>query len=208
MDFTYHMLLSKFKLACHELGLTDPSLYRLRHGAVRDRGDQAPGPLGKGQQCAPVREANVVAGHRSKGLTNYGAGSGGAGARIAKAVARMEDGLIPRGLKGKFFIEVFSGTANLSFAIVHAGIRAFVFYVQDGDDGDISRAAVRRHIYRLLRHPQCAGIWFGMACGTFSRARRGGGTGPAALRGETRATGLYGMPGLSEKDAAKVALCQ
>ena len=33
----------------------------------------------------------------------------------------MEEGLIPRGLKGKFFIEVFSGTANLFFAIVHAG---------------------------------------------------------------------------------------
>ena len=32
--FTYHMLLSKFKQACHELGLTDPSLYRLRHGGA------------------------------------------------------------------------------------------------------------------------------------------------------------------------------
>ena len=32
--FTYHMLLSKFKLACHELGLTDPSLYRLRQGGA------------------------------------------------------------------------------------------------------------------------------------------------------------------------------
>ena len=144
--------------------------------------------------------------HQRKGLTDYGVGSGGAGARIAKAAARMEEGLIPRGLKGKFFIDVFSGTANLSFAIVHAGIRAFVIDVQDGDDGDIWRAAARRHIYCLMRHPQCAGIWFGMPCGTFSRVRRGGGTGPAALRGETRATGLYGMPGLSEKDAAKVAL--
>ena len=67
------------------------------------------------------------------------------------------------------FIEVFSGTANLSFVIVHSGIRAFVFDVQDGDDGDILRAEVRRHIYRLLRHPQCAGIWFGMPCRTFSR---------------------------------------
>ena len=35
--FTYHMLLSKFKMDCHELGLTDPSLYRLRHrGASHD----------------------------------------------------------------------------------------------------------------------------------------------------------------------------
>jgi hypothetical protein len=38
----------------------------------------------------------------------------------------MEEGLIPRGLKGKFFIEVFPGTANLSFAIVHAGNSSFL----------------------------------------------------------------------------------
>ena len=35
--FTYHMLLSKFKLACHELGLTDLSIYRLHdRGASHD----------------------------------------------------------------------------------------------------------------------------------------------------------------------------
>ena len=46
---------------------------------------------------------------------------------LPKRLLAWKKALIPRGLKGKFFIEVCSGTANLSLARVDAGIRAFVF---------------------------------------------------------------------------------
>lgn len=111
--------------------------------------------------------------------------------------------MIPRALRGKFFVEVFSGSGRLSLALIGQDIRAVTFDILDGPDGDLLRSCVRRHVYRLLRHKDCIGIWFGYPCGTFSRARRGKAGMPGALRGE-EGRDLYGLPGLNEKDQLKV----
>ena len=110
---------------------------------------------------------------------------------------------MPRALRGKFFVEVFSGTGRLSLALMGHDVRAQAFDIVDGPDSDVLLAAVRRHLFRLIRHPGCLGVWFGFPCGTFSRARRGRAGMPGALRGE-EGSELYGLPGLSEKDQLKV----
>ena len=106
---------------------------------------------------------------------------------------------MPRALRGKFFVEVFSGTGRLSLALIGQDVQAQAFDIIDGPDSDLLRAAVRRRLYRLIRHPDCLGVWYGFPCGTFSRARRGSAGMPGALRGE-EGRDLYGLPGLSEKD--------
>ena len=100
---------------------------------------------------------------------------------------------------------MFSGSGRLSLALVNADIRAVVFDVMEGPEGDLLMPAVRRRLFRLIRHERCLGIWFGFPCGTFSRARRGKAGMPGALRGE-EGRALYGLPNLSEKDALKVKI--
>ena len=44
-------------------------------------------------------------------------------------------------------------------------------------------------------------VWLGTPCNTWSRARRGGGNGPAPIRDSNH---LWGLPNLSEKDQSKI----
>ena len=110
---------------------------------------------------------------------------------------------MPRALQGKFFVEVFSGSGRISLALIGQDVQAQTFDIIDGPDSDLLRAAVRRNLYRLIRHPDCLGVWYGYPCGTFSRARRGSAGMPGALRGE-EGRALYGLPGLNERDRLKV----
>ena len=150
-----------------------------------------------------VRKEDVAAERGGQGITDAGVQGTHCGSSIAAATRRLKTRLVPRALKGKFFIEVFSGSGRLSLALVSQDVRCITFDILDGPQGDLLQADIRRHLYRLIRHRGCLGVWFGFPCGTFSRARRGSAGMPGALRGE-EGKELYGLPGLSEKDQLKV----
>ena len=82
--------------------------------------------MGEGRVGPSLGEEDLVARHRGQGLTDFGAGGGCAGASVAKAAARMEASPIPRCLRWKLLIKVFSGTATLSLAIVQQGVQACI----------------------------------------------------------------------------------
>ncbi len=108
-----------------------------------------------------------------------------------------------RATHGLFFLEIFSGTGRLSKALNRHGISTKSFDSKHGSHEDLLRIEVLHHIRKLIRSGRCLGVWFGLPCGTFSRARRFGGKGPGPLRGDTPAT-LWGLPGLQGKDLARV----
>ena len=85
---------------------------------------------------------------------------------------------MPRALRGKFFVEVFSGTGRLSLALIGQDVQAQTFDIIDGPDSDLLRAAVRRRLYSSFVIPTA--LEFGMVslAGPF-RAR---GAAPPACR--------------------------
>ena len=180
-------------------------------GSVSRRGDkdeditrdQTSGKVGKRHLSPAVRKADLAPGGGSKGITDTAVPCHRDREKLGRALQRLDERLIARGLRSKFFIEVFSGSGRLSLALVGQDVRCITFDILDGPQGDLLQADVRRHLYRLIRHRGCLGVWFGFPCGTFSRARRGSAGMPGALRGE-EGKELYGLPGLSEKDQLKV----
>jgi len=106
-------------------------------------------------------------------------------------------------INGPFFVEVFSGSGRAAHAVRDKGIQAFEFdLTKQGGKRNLQHPSVLRELTELIRHPLCRGIWFGFPCGTFSSARRNDG-GPPPLRG-TNSKDIYGLPGLSGKELARV----
>ena len=106
--------------------------------------------------------------------------------------------------KRKFVIEIFAGSKHFSYSAAKRGYRCYTVDIEDTPNQNILRPKAYQAIVRLISHPDCGLVWMGTPCVSWSRARRGGGSGPPALRDSH--DGLYGLSGLSEKDTQKVLL--
>ena len=106
-------------------------------------------------------------------------------------------------IEGEFFVEVFSGSGRAAQAVRGKGLQAFEFdLTKQGGRRNLQHASVLRGLAELIRHPLCKRVWFGFPCGTFSSARRHDG-GLPPLRG-TNSKDIYGLPGLSGRELARV----
>ena len=76
-----------------------------------------------------------------------------------------------RACQGKFFIELFAGTARLSKALSSCGVSSLPIDVRFGVSHDVSQPSVRKWICDLLRSGCCIGLWIAIPCTTLSRAR-------------------------------------
>ena len=159
----------------------------------------------RGSLC-PERQAHVT----TPNLTLPEDHSIGDGSRSAASVHSEKQSRETSGklsyvdlIEGEFFVEVFSGTGRAAQAVRGKGLQTFEYdLTQQGGRRNLQHASVLRELAELIRHPLCKGVWFGFPCGTFSSARRHDG-GPPPLRG-TNSRDIYGLPGLSGKELARV----
>ncbi len=101
-------------------------------------------------------------------------------------------------------LEIFSGSGHFSKALrKHLG--AFVNVVEldyiHGPQFDLTKRSLQQFVLRLIRKRWVVAVWLGTPCNTWSRARRGGGTGPGPIRDNNH---LWGLPNLSDKDQSKI----
>jgi len=84
------------------------------------------------------------------------------------------------------------------------GLPSIVLDLSDSAENDLSRPIAHRRLKQFLRRVCLLGI--DIPCNTWSLARRAppGSRMPSALRGSDPHSTLWGLPGLSEKDEAKV----
>ena len=90
-----------------------------------------------------VRKEDVAAERGGQGITDAGVQGTHCGSSIAAATRRLKTRLVPRALKGKFFIEVFSGSGRLSLSLISQDVAALTFDIIDGPDCNLLRAEVR-----------------------------------------------------------------
>lgn len=101
-------------------------------------------------------------------------------------------------------LEIFSGSGHFSKALRrHFGVFVNVIELDyiHGPQFDLTKRSLQRFVLRLLRKRHIVFVWLGTPCNTWSRARRGGGNGPAPIRDNDH---LWGLPNLSEKDQSKI----
>ena len=104
---------------------------------------------------------------------------------------------------GKWVLEVFSGTAHLSKAMVRQGFRCAAWDIDYGPSCDVLQSKVLRSLLSFISTHEVVLVWFGMPCQSWTRARRWDG-GPPPLRDDS--TFLWGRNGLTQADVTKVRL--
>ena len=108
----------------------------------------------------------------------------------------------------KVYLEIFSGSGNWSRALrrsLASSLAPKVFELDIDHEpalGDLSRRRAQRVVRGWLRGGLLQGVWLGMPCSSWSRARNRP-NGPPALRD---AGHLLGLPNLSSGDSLKVAV--
>ena len=111
---------------------------------------------------------------------------------------------MPLALTTYFFIELFAGSCHLSTALKKSGLTSFAFDIKISEFHDLLQPGLYAWLRGALRSRRCLGIWFALPCGTYSRARRGGGSGPPPLRDDH--DHILGFDNLSDKDLLRVRL--
>ena len=102
-----------------------------------------------------------------------------------------------------WFLEIFSGSAHLSKAMVQQGFRCAAWDIEYNSRCNVLDKEVLCHLLRFLRGRKVALVWFGMPCQSWSRARRFDG-GPPPLRDDN--CQIWGRSGLSFSDRQKLHL--
>ena len=102
-------------------------------------------------------------------------------------------------------IELFSGCARLSLAMVALGFTAIAYDIDYGHGCDLLDRGVQRELVRFIKRHRnkIALIWLGTPCTSWSRARRFDG-GPRPLRDDD--VRLWGFSDLRPSDQSKVLL--
>ena len=104
--------------------------------------------------------------------------------------------------KNQLFLELFSGSGQISAAWRESGFGVLSFELSFGDENDLTRPSLQRLITGWLTSHCIAGIWFGTPCSSWSLARRGPyGSAWGPLRSQEFPLGL---PDLSPADRFKV----
>ena len=75
-----------------------------------------------------------------------------------------------RALQGKYALEIFAGSGNLSQAFAGAGLRCRLIDIQRGVSHDMKNPRLVQSILRDMRRGRVVLLWFGMPCETFSAA--------------------------------------
>ena len=102
----------------------------------------------------------------------------------------------------QIFLELFSGSGNLSVAVRRKGVSVLSFDIKDGDDHDITHPVVLDTLEGWIRSGCVAGISFAVPCVSFSVARRGPwGSSWGPLRSRDYP---HGIPGLGPDDLDKI----
>jgi hypothetical protein len=105
------------------------------------------------------------------------------------------------------FVELMAGSRRMALAVAKTGVLSVSFEVAGHPEQDVLSAHSRSWLRRVLASGLFHGVWIGLVCSTWSLARRNtaGKPGwPAPLRDS--GPGLWGLPGLSERDELKVSL--
>eukprot|EP00438_Fugacium_kawagutii_P010865 Skav216249 [mRNA] locus=scaffold20:133295:138540:- [translate_table: standard] len=101
-------------------------------------------------------------------------------------------------------LEIFAGSGHFSRAMrrcVPPSVSVIEIDIKHGPQFDLTKRSFQRFVLGLLKRGCVLMVWLGTPCNSWSRARRGGGTGPPPLRNNQH---IMGLPSLSEKDALKV----
>lgn len=103
-------------------------------------------------------------------------------------------------------LELFSGSGHFSRALrrcVPASVHVYEVDINHGPQFDLTKRSFQRFIFKLIKKGKVVMVWLGTPRNSWSRARRGDGTDPPLLRNQQY---VWGIPGLSESDAHKVAV--
>ena len=106
--------------------------------------------------------------------------------------------------EGSLFLEIFSGSGNLSRAIARSfrgNLTAVAIDIVHGAEHDLEKRNIQQFVLAAIRAGKVAGVWLGTPCTSWSRVRRNDGRGPGPLRSDQL---LRGLPNLSEADQARV----
>ena len=111
---------------------------------------------------------------------------------------------LPQAPEGSLFLEIFSGSGNLSRAITalfHGNLTVVPIDLVHSADHDLEKRHAQQCVIEAIRQGKVAGVWLGTPSTSWSRARQNDGRGPPPLRSDSR---LRGLPGLSLADQARV----
>ena len=102
------------------------------------------------------------------------------------------------------FLELYAGSGRVATALHREGFGCITFEMSDGTEHDLLRPVVQRVIQGWMSGGCVGGIFFGTPCSSWPTARRGP---PGSPWGPLRNTvHIMGLPGLSERDQARVWL--
>ena len=104
----------------------------------------------------------------------------------------------------KLFLDFFSGSGHLWKALrAQLGHAATVVEIDflHGPQFDLTKRSLQRFVANLIKKHRVIMVWLGTPCTTWSRARRGGGSGPPPIRTNEH---IWGLPHLSDCDQNKI----
>lgn len=102
-------------------------------------------------------------------------------------------------MRGRYVADLFAGSGGVSRAIRNMGFSAREWELPKGDDHDLTKPAVVFKLQEDIRHKKIIAVMMAPPCSSFSRARDR----TKVIRSPQFP---FGVPGLSEQDAAKVNL--
>lgn len=113
--------------------------------------------------------------------------------------------LLPEASKDRriWVLEIFSGSAHLSKALVQQGFRCAAWGIEYNEHCDVLNSVVLRQLLSFLVMRRVVLVWFGMPCQSWSRARRFDG-GPPPLRDDHDF--IWGRKQLGHGDMSKIHL--
>jgi len=163
--------------------------------------------MGGGLEHETLRGPRPSATGRRKGVARSAAPSGGGGQRVGQGVPRRFAAPACRRLacfEGRKVVELVSGSARLARSIAQQGIDCEAWDIIDGPGADLLALRNRKRLLQETRRGRVLFIWMCFPCTSWSMARRLTHSGPGPLR--DGGAGLWGLPGLSERDEAKAAI--
>jgi len=128
----------------------------------------------------------------------------GTPASVSHGFLHAVPGNLIRG-KAKVFLEIFAGSCRIAIAVAKLGLPAESFEINRSIVENVMCPKTRKNIIQRIRDKRCSGIWIGVSCSSWTRARRApvDSKMPSPLRGDDANT-IWGLPGLSETDQARI----
>ena len=124
-------------------------------------------------------------------------------------VLRSAPGLSSKGtaLHGQRFVELFAGTCRLARAAAKRGVSAYSYELTRSTSENVLDKSCTAFLLAAIGRGAVAGLHAGIVCASWSRARRApiSSPFPSALRGDSISE-IWGLPGLSDRDQARVDL--